>query len=78
MFVLNSNRIEITAERDWCRDVVFTYSYNCRQIEKNTIELTQMVQTFNQQVAEQHEMVDTILDNTQTAKDHVDEVISNS
>ena len=33
-----------------------------------------MVNIFNQQVAEQHEMVDTILDNTETAKDHVDEV----
>ena len=45
-----------------------------RKIERNTRELTQLISTFNQQVAEQHEMVDKIHDNTITAKEQVDEV----
>lgn len=43
-------------------------------MEKNTTELTQLISVFNQHIAEQHEMVDAVHDNTQTAKEHVDEV----
>ena len=43
-----------------------------RRVERNAVELTQLVQTFNNHVSEQHEMIDTVHDNTQTAKEQVE------
>lgn len=43
-------------------------------MEKNARELSELVSTFNDQVVEQHDKVETIDDNTRRAKDDVDEV----
>lgn len=45
-----------------------------REVERNVRELSQLVSSFNEQVVDQHSKVETIEDNTQRAKDDVDEV----
>lgn len=47
----------------------------CRQVEKNTRELTHLVSVFNQHVEEQHDMIDLVHENTEKAKEYVDEVV---
>ena len=43
-------------------------------MERNARELSDLVSTFNEQVVEQHDKVETIEDNTLRAKEDVDEV----
>lgn len=66
--------VEIAGTRIECRQVAAAWLLNCRNLEKNAREASQLVREFMTNVANQHEMVDLVQRNVDKAKDYVDDV----
>lgn len=66
--------VEIAGTRAGCSEVAVDWLLNCRNVEKNAREVSQMVKEFTMNVVDQHEMVELVHRNVEKAKDYVDDV----
>ena len=66
--------VEIAGTRVGRGEVAVDWRLNCRNVEKNAREVSQMVKEFTMNVVDQHEMVELVHRNVEKAKDYVDDV----
>ena len=66
--------VEIAGTRVGRGEVAGDWRLNCRNVEKNAREVSQMVKEFTMNVVDQHEMVELVHRNVEKAKDYVDDV----
>ena len=66
--------VEIAGTRAGCGEVAVGWLMNCRNVEKNAREVSQLVKEFTMNVVDQHDMVELVHRNVEKAKDYVDDV----